>query len=404
MKIAYVTMAFPAKSETFACNDVRTLTSLVEQVDVYCLKRKAADADELATQRGVRNVFVSHNSLLQSVSGLCLMLRSPMRALWIVSIVLRKLISTPGQLSKSLLLLPRSFAVFHELSKKHFDVVHLFWGHYPSLVGLLVGEYLKDVQLTMFLGAYDLTMKYPLSSLAAQHAKTVFTHARSNEQALTDRGIDQKKICVIYRGIDLERFEEADDERDAYKIISSGRLIESKGFQYVIEAFAELRQKDEKYRLAIYGEGPFRGRLQELVERRQLGRQVNFVGHVQQSNLIEALKRAGFYLFLSTKDSERLPNCVKEALAAGCFVVSSKTPGIDELVLPESSGVLVDVGDTKGIVETIRAQTENYDKLGPRRQKSIEHIAEHFDAKRSMRVYVEQWNRSRSGILSTKAD
>ena len=55
-------------------------------------------------------------------------------------------------------LIPMSFYMFEKLKKEKPDIVHLFWGHYPSLVGYLVKKNMPDTKLSQFLGAYDLVL------------------------------------------------------------------------------------------------------------------------------------------------------------------------------------------------------------------------------------------------------
>ena len=66
-----------------------------------------------------------------------------------------------------------------------------------------------------------------------------------------------------------------------------------------------------------------------------------------------AMQSASIFLSLSKKPSERLPNVLKEALWAGCAVISSDTEGIQELVADPSMGMIVQPDDTQGIATAI---------------------------------------------------
>ena len=46
---------------------------------------------------------------------------------------------------------------------------------------------------------------------------------------------------------------------------------------------------------------------------------------------------------------EALPNSIKEAMYNKCFVISSKTFGIDELIKDKVNGYIVDPNNTKNI-------------------------------------------------------
>lgn len=102
----------------------------------------------------------------------------------------------------NMVLAPAAVSIFDHLERRRFDVAHLFWGHYPALVGHLVQRFATGVVSSVLLGAYDLdedryAVRVPGSVPVAQNAHMVWTHSRSNlarRRAL--RVPDAKVHCV----------------------------------------------------------------------------------------------------------------------------------------------------------------------------------------------------------------
>ena len=61
-------------------------------------------------------------------------------------------------------------------------------------------------------------------------------------------------------------------------VAGGGRLVKSKRFDLMIDAFADVAAKYPDWVLRIYGGGPDRERLQGLIEDRELGGQVTLMG------------------------------------------------------------------------------------------------------------------------------
>ena len=52
-------MSFPTASETFACNDIKTIIQKGVDVSVHCLRPKPSNALEWIKERGLENVLIS---------------------------------------------------------------------------------------------------------------------------------------------------------------------------------------------------------------------------------------------------------------------------------------------------------------------------------------------------------
>ncbi len=148
-------------------------------------------------------------------------------------------------------------------------------------------------------------------------------------------------------------------------------------------------------RLVVCGDGPDRGRLEQLSRDLNCADAINFIGHVQRTELFTIMHQAGVFMMLSKKASERLPNVVKEALWSGCFVITSNSAGITELIPDPSIGQIVDPDDETAILAAVeRALNEECQSADQRRQRAKALIATHFSNVTNMMNYVAAWKQA----------
>jgi glycosyltransferase involved in cell wall biosynthesis len=129
-------------------------------------------------------------------------------------------------------------------------------------------------------------------------------------------------------------------------IAGAGRLVRSKRFDLLIDAFADVAAKYPGWALRIYGGGPDRERLQGLIEDRELGGQVTLMG---ARSPIEA-EFAQASIVVSASDAESFGMTLVEAMRCGVPVVSTECPlGPAEIIRHGVDGLLVPVGDGQAL-------------------------------------------------------
>ncbi|MGI6325366.1 MAG: glycosyltransferase family 4 protein [Saccharofermentanales bacterium] len=140
-------------------------------------------------------------------------------------------------------------------------------------------------------------------------------------------------------------------ERDK-EIVSVGRLTEQKNFPLLIKAFSQIATEFPEYRLTIYGDGPLRHHLQQLILEHGLKDRVHLRGFVTE--IEKRLETASMFVLAS--DYEGMPNALMEAMALGLPCVSTDCSGGGAKFLIDSgkNGLLVPVGDVQSMVEAMR--------------------------------------------------
>jgi len=132
-------------------------------------------------------------------------------------------------------------------------------------------------------------------------------------------------------------------------VLGVGSLAVLKDFPTLIRAFSSVRSKRD-CRLVILGEGPDRGKLEMLICKMGLQRDVYLPGFV--SNPYVWMRRAG--VFVSSSLTEGCPNALMQALACGTPAVSTDCPGGSAEILERGKwGRLVPVGESEAMAAAI---------------------------------------------------
>jgi glycosyltransferase involved in cell wall biosynthesis len=168
------------------------------------------------------------------------------------------------------------------------------------------------------------------------------------------------KIHRVYNGMDLTRFPAPNYEassNQAPRIVSIGRLVTFKGFEYLIDACAELARKGLEFTCEIIGDGPLRGDLEAKIRKLNLSDRVHLLGSLSQGAVLEKLRSADVFALASVTDaqgaSDVFPTVIIEAMAAARPVVSTRLAGIPESVVHGETGLLVPPGDTMALAEAL---------------------------------------------------
>ncbi|HEX4640304.1 MAG TPA: glycosyltransferase [Chthoniobacterales bacterium] len=161
------------------------------------------------------------------------------------------------------------------------------------------------------------------------------------------------KIHRVYNGMDLANFAGAQAKAAAngpIEILSVGRLVAFKGFEYLIEACAQLRQRSIQFHCEIIGDGPLREKLQDQIAELRLGERVTLSGALPQDCVQERLRACDIFALASTTDdngaSDVFPTVILEAMASARPVVSTMLAGIPESVIDKETGLLVPAGES----------------------------------------------------------
>lgn len=169
------------------------------------------------------------------------------------------------------------------------------------------------------------------------------------------RGVAREKIFVQHNAITAGREVGADEVRRLRErlglregervVLTVGRLSREKAQANLVRAFARLARADASARLVIVGDGPERGRLEQLSSESGTQGRVVFAG---QTNDVAPFYAAAD-VFALPSHSEGSPYALLEAMAAGVPVAATCVGGVPEIVSDGESALLVTAGDEEAL-------------------------------------------------------
>lgn len=174
-------------------------------------------------------------------------------------------------------------------------------------------------------------------------------------------GIESRKVQVIYRGRDPKKISPwtMPNHSDNFDFIFTGRLIESKGLIELIHAFENVNAQYPHTRLNIYGAGPLKSFLIELIAEKKLNNVVSFGGVV--SNVIDQLHQANCYVFPSW--FEGFSGSLVEAMMCGIPIVASDITMNKEAIENNVDGLLHKSKNIEHLASCMTLALKEYDRM-----------------------------------------
>ena len=167
------------------------------------------------------------------------------------------------------------------------------------------------------------------------------------------------------------------------KVISVGRLTEQKGYNYLIEAWAIIKNKKSDWILEIYGEGDLYNELFQQIKDCRLENHVILKGRTNQvqEKMLESS------IFALSSRYEGFPMVLLESMACGVPVVSFDCEtGPAEIIENNDCGILVENRNVLKLAEALLTMMDDKDL----RKKSGE-IAKIKSANFSKSKIMTQW-------------
>jgi len=245
------------------------------------------------------------------------------------------------------------------------DLVHLHLPNPTAILaylasghrGRLVVTYHSDIVRQKVLGrAFQ-----PILGRALDRCSAVITSSLNYIETSPVLSAYRERCRVIPYGIPIEQFHRYDTEavakiRAQYgprMVLSVGRLIYYKGFEYLIQAMARVEG-----RLLIAGDGPLRADLERETRSRELGDRVIFLGGVQ--DVVPYYHAADVFVLASTARSEAFGIVQLEAMACGKPVVNTRLDsGVPSVSVDGVTGLTVPPAHPEALASAINLLLED---------------------------------------------
>lgn len=148
-------------------------------------------------------------------------------------------------------------------------------------------------------------------------------------------------VGVVGDGFNADEFE----QRTAYAhsspyLLAMGRLVEKKGFDLLIRAFASVTAEFPRVQLLIAGDGAERAVLERLIDQLKMRDRITLLGFADREQTIGLFLGCEFFVLSSR--IEPFGIVVLEAMAARKAVLATKSGGVIDLIQPGVNGWLVE--------------------------------------------------------------
>lgn len=381
-------MQWAVWSETFFARDISALSGFLgENLIVYSLKPSSYDYQQIEKNLGISSIKNKKATFCKFILGLLTLIREYKSTYGLLH-ALFKNEKDKRLIFKSVLLFPMVFYIVNDIYKNNITIAHLYWGHYPSMIGWVLKKKKWNGYLSITFSAYDVRMDYRLSVITANLADKVFTISNYNKNILINRGVDKKKIEVVYGGISISTNQQNalhNPNRNEAEFIFIGRLVEAKGIPNLMAALNFIDEMNLK--LHIVGKGP----LEKLIlDRAKYDNRIIYHGLQSPDWIMKKLNKVGSLIHPSYV--EMIPNVVKEAMLNGAIVVSSKTDGIDEMITDRENGFIMSENNAETIADYIHLVMKlSEDRKHTIRYKAYRSIQQKFDVQKNMNTYYDIW-------------
>jgi glycosyltransferase involved in cell wall biosynthesis len=405
-RLGVIVSQFPELHETFIVQEVQALRAAGVPLRIYSLK---ACRDRIVHPEArplmADTTYLPWASARVWGRALGQALRHPGRAAATLAWTLRHHAWPPPTLAKALIVWMQALALTWRMPRDGVTHVHAHWATMPTTAAVVVSRWL-GWPFSFTAHAWDLFVRNPSLKAKVELAARVFTCTEYNRRYLSHwRPQVRDKILCVYHGVDLERFRGpspaqrlASPER---LFLTVGRLVETKGYDVLLEAYRRLRDRGIAFRAVLVGEGPLRGAIGRRIARAGLGAQVELLPTRERAALRELYARAFAFVLpcVIARDGDRdgIPNVILEAMAMGLPVVSTTVSGVPEAVQDARTGLLVPPGDAERLSAALEQLVRRPNIAGVLGDHGRMWACAQFDAAEHLRGFVREMRRLLEG-------
>ena len=200
--------------------------------------------------------------------------------------------------------------------------------------------------------------KFLARKIAYDFATTVVANSKGLAD-VTASYFNIPEVATIHNGIDIKAIQRTSSEsvesfwpdEEIPLVVTAGRLVEQKGFEFLIEAIKILSDEKLRVRLLILGGGKLRGKMERKIKDYGIGDLVRISGFVR--NPYPHMAKGD--IFACSSLSEGMSNTILEAMALHLPVVSTDHEfGAKEMIEHGVNGLLVSPGDSKAMADALR--------------------------------------------------
>jgi len=222
-----------------------------------------------------------------------------------------------------------------------------------------------------------------------RHFDGMLCYSTKAERQYQELGYSAQQTCTLFNST-VSRSDSLPPARPDLqlptKILSVGRLIESKGFDRLIRAAAMLQQNQQQIHVTLVGDGPHRGELEQLAK--SLDAPVTFAGKKFGTELAEVSAAADLFV---------LPGlgglAIQEAMARGLPVMVTEADGTELDLVTDRNGWIIEKENTQALADGLTRAVSDPDELRRRGRESFRIVNEEINLELMSARFISAANR-----------
>lgn len=203
--------------------------------------------------------------------------------------------------------------------------------------------------------------------------------------------VKDSKVLTVFNFVERNSYPvNYDFPIDKFKILVISRIqIEKKGLDLLIDTISLLTRKYgfDNCIVTVVGDGPDMKRFQSMIDDHSLSIYFNFVGY--QKDIYKYYSESD--LVLMTSRWEGFGLTAAEAAMSGRAVVGFNIPGLNEVVIDQKTGILVEPYNVKLLANEIAGLVNNTDELKRLSNLAIQNARSRFDKQNAFLCYEKQY-------------
>jgi colanic acid/amylovoran biosynthesis glycosyltransferase len=198
-------------------------------------------------------------------------------------------------------------------------------------------------------------------------------------ERLLAQGFPPERTRIHYIGVDCGAIMPRTVEEEEQVILHVARLVEVKGTEFLLGAFAAIALTHPRARLVIIGDGPLRQRLERLAREGGVADRVEFLGALPHAEVLGWMRRAALLALPSVRTGsgrvEGLGMVTLEAAATGVPAIGSDLGGIRETIMDGETGFLLPEREPEALAARmgeLLSDTELRQRMGAAARRRVE--------------------------------
>ncbi len=200
---------------------------------------------------------------------------------------------------------------------------------------------------------YHLITYFWIKAICKRAEKLILLTQDMKKNADQFMGKFKHKNFVIPNGCETKNFfPDFSKRKDVLTILFVGRLVDQKSPFVFLKAIEQLKNRANiQFQVEIYGDGPLKNKMEQVVVNKELSNFVKFNGWVSKEQLLVAYQSAHVHVISS--DAEAMSIAALEALSTGIYLISTPVSGNTDVIDAGVNGDFFKFGNSVELTEKV---------------------------------------------------